>query len=150
MFAEPKKQFKHAIVIGNSKMVVELATTLSKINEYVTLIDADNAFLKNLPSAYLGNTIEGDPLEFSVLESADAKRCDILFVLSSDDAKNIFIAHMAKTHFDIERVVIHLEDDGLSKTLDNTGIDYVSPTGIEKQSFLQFVESEGESDENNH
>ncbi|GEM_PF-932209 len=150
MFAENKKKFKHAIVIGNSKMVSELATTLSTINEYVTLIDNDKDYLKSLPSSYLGNTLVGDPLEYTVLDSADAKRADIIFVLSSDDAKNIFIAHMAKTYFNIERVVIHLEDDNLAHTLENTGIDYVSPTGIEKQSFMQFVESEGEDDENTH
>lgn len=150
MFAETKKKFKHAIVIGNSKMASELATTLSKINEYVTLIDTNKEVLKNLPTTYLGNTLVGDALEYSVLDSADAKRADIIFVLSSDDAKNIFIAHMAKTYFNIGRVIIHLEDDNLAHALENTDIDYVSPTGIEKQSFLQFVESEGENDENTH
>lgn len=150
MFKVNGLSFKHAIVVGSGHMAVELATMLSKQNEYTTLIDWDKESLENLPGIFQGDTIHGNATERSVLQSADAKHADLFLAMTGSDNANIFIAHMAKAYFQVDRVIVRLKDKRLAGALKDTSIEYVCPEELGMDSFITQIVKEVPDNENSH
>lgn len=93
------------IVVGCGRLGSELAFRLYQQNNDVTIVDkADSAF-ENLDSDFNGRTILGDILDRSVLERAGIEDAHGLAAVTSSDAINAVVAHIAKSYYKVPYVV---------------------------------------------
>lgn len=93
------------IVVGCGRVGSTLAYQMSKMNHAVTVIDRDKSAFDNLPLDFQGRTIEGDVLTQNVLHRAEVEMADALAAVTTFDSLNALVAHIAKTEFQIAKVV---------------------------------------------
>ncbi len=94
------------IIVGCGRFGSELAYRLSKLGHEVAVIDNTPAAFHNLPSDFLGRTIEGDALSQDVLFRAGIKHADALAAVTNSDVLNAVIARVAQTVFGLNNVVV--------------------------------------------
>jgi trk system potassium uptake protein TrkA len=113
------------IVVGCGRLGVDLATRLYQRDHEVAVIDQVPAALHNLPSDFQGRTIEGDALNQDVLRRAGI---EALAAVTNSDALNVVVAHIARTVFNVQTVVVRNYSPKLRALFETFGIQYVSST----------------------
>jgi trk system potassium uptake protein TrkA len=93
------------IIVGCGGVGSALAFQLSKKGHQVTIIDQYKFAFDNLPIDFKGKVIEGDVLTRNVWQRAEVDKADALAAVTSSDSLNVLVAHIAKTEFQVERVV---------------------------------------------
>jgi len=93
------------IVVGCGRIGSTLAYQLDKKKYQVTVIDKDASAFNNLPADFQGRTIAGDVLARDVLHRAEIENSDALASVTNSDTLNALIAHIAKTEYQIPKVV---------------------------------------------
>jgi trk system potassium uptake protein TrkA len=93
------------IVVGCGQVGSALAYQLSKMEHQVTVIDRSKSAFDNLPIDFHGRTIEGDILARNVLQRAEIEDADALAAVTSSDSLNALIALIARTEFQVSKVV---------------------------------------------
>ncbi len=93
------------IVVGCGQLGSALAYQLYKIGHQVTVIDQDTSAFDNLSIDFHGRTIKGDALARNVLHRAEIEDADALAAVTSSDSLNVLIAHIARTEFQVSRVI---------------------------------------------
>lgn len=93
------------IVVGCGRVGSALAYQLNKMEHQVTVIDQDKSAFDNLPADFHGRTIEGDVLARNVLHRAEIENADALAAVTSSDSLNALIAYIARTEYQVSRVV---------------------------------------------
>ena len=94
------------IVVGCGHIGAELAYNLFKKGHKVSVIDRSPAAFNNLPLDFRGRTVEGEGLEREVLYRAGIEHADGLVAVTSSDAVNAVVAHVAKVVYGIENVAV--------------------------------------------
>lgn len=95
----------YMIVVGCGRLGSGLAFRLYKQGHQVVVIDESDAAFNNLPADFHGRTVPGDALNQGVLERAGIQEAHGLAAVTSDDATNAVIAHIARNHYDVPYVV---------------------------------------------
>jgi len=93
------------IVVGCGRVGSALAYQLYKKGHLVTVIDQKASAFDNLPVDFRGRTIEGDVLSRDVLRRAEIEDADALAAVTSSDSLNALIAHIARTEYQVSKVV---------------------------------------------
>jgi trk system potassium uptake protein len=93
------------IVVGCGRLGSALASKLDKKNNQVTVIDREPATFNNLPEDFQGRTIAGDVLARDVLHRAEIEKADALASVTNSDSLNALIAHIARTEYQVSKVV---------------------------------------------
>lgn len=93
------------IVVGCGRVGSALASQLYKKGYQVTVIDEDLSAFDNLPIDFHGRLIEGDVLVRNVLHRAEIEHADALAAVTSSDSLNALVAHIAKTEYEVSKVV---------------------------------------------
>jgi trk/ktr system potassium uptake protein len=93
------------IVVGCGRAGSALAYQLYKKGHQVTVIDQDGSAFDNLPADFQGRLVEGDVLTRNVLQCAEIESADSLAAVTDSDSLNVLLAHIARTEFQIPRVV---------------------------------------------
>src|SRR3990172_13346263 len=93
------------IVVGCGQVGSALAYQLNKMEHQVTVIDRNESAFDNLPIDFQGRTIEGDVLARNVLQRAEIEEADALAAVTSSDSLNALIALIARTEFQVSKVV---------------------------------------------
>ncbi len=93
------------IIVGCGGVGSALAFQLSKKGHQVTVIDQYKFAFDNLPIDFKGRVIEGDVLTRNVWQRAEVENADALAAVTSSDSLNVLVAHIAKTEFNVDRVV---------------------------------------------
>ena len=93
------------IVVGCGRVGAELASRLFQKGHKVTVIDQTASAFNMLPADFLGRTIEGEALNQEVLHRAGIETADGVAVVTSSDALNAVIAHVARTQYHVPSVV---------------------------------------------
>jgi trk system potassium uptake protein TrkA len=83
---------------------------MSKMNHQVTVIDRNKSAFDNLPLDFQGRTIEGDVLTQNVLHRAEVEGADALAAVTTLDSLNALVAHIARTEYQITKVVARNHD----------------------------------------
>jgi len=78
---------------------------LYKKGHQVTVIDQYVSTFDNLPIDFQGRIIEGDVLARNVLHRAEVETADALAAVTGSDTLNALVAHVARTEFQVSRVV---------------------------------------------
>jgi trk system potassium uptake protein TrkA len=78
---------------------------LDRNESRVTVIDKNPAAFSNLPLDFRGRTIAGDVLAQGVLHRAEIEKADALAAVTNSDSLNALMAHIARTEYQVKRVV---------------------------------------------
>ena len=100
----------HMIVVGCGRVGAELAARLNQSGRSVVVIDKNGAAFNNLPVDFRGRTVEGEALSLEVLRRAGIESAEGLAAVTSSDALNATVGHLARTEFNIPVVVVRNYD----------------------------------------
>ncbi len=93
------------VVVGCGRLGAELASHLSRRGHDVTVIDQVAAAFDNLPPDFRGRMVEGEVLNQDVLRRAGIDHAEGLAAVTNSDTLNAVIAHVARTVYQVPRVV---------------------------------------------
>jgi trk system potassium uptake protein TrkA len=93
------------IVVGCGGVGSALAFQLFREGHQVTIIDQNEAAFDNLPIDFKGRVIEGDVLAYNVWQRAEINNADVLAAVTGSDSLNALVAFIAKTEYQVSRVV---------------------------------------------
>ncbi len=117
------------IVVGCGRVGSTLAYHLYKSGHQVTVIDQNVSAFDNLPLDFHGRTLEGDVLAQNVLHRAEVEEADALAAVTNSDTLNALTAHIARSEYQVARVVARNYDPTLRPLLDAFDIPVVGSAG---------------------
>lgn len=127
------------IVLGCGRVGSELAYRLFQNGHSVTVIDQSSEAFLNLPIDFRGRTVEGDVLNQHVLMQAAIDRADGLAAVTSNDAINAVVAHLARTVYDVPIVVVRNFDSRLRPVQEIFGLQVVSSSSWGAQRMEEML-----------
>jgi trk system potassium uptake protein TrkA len=133
------KSDKYVIIIGCGRLGTHLANLLSIDGYSVVVVDKDTEAFESLSENFGGFTIEADAIEDQVLRDANIERADVLAATTDDDNTNIMIAQIAKTVYNVPKVIARLHDPNRQKVYQQLDIDTVSPTTLSAKEFQRLI-----------
>lgn len=114
------------VVVGCGRVGAELAYNLFKKGHKVSVIDVSPAAFNNLPVDFRGRTVEGEGLEKEVLHRAGIEHADGLAAVTNSDSVNAVVAHVARTVYGIQNVVVRNYDPRQRPMLEAFGLQLVN------------------------
>ena len=93
------------IIVGCGRIGSTLAHQMYKKGHHVTVIDQHVSAFDHLPGDFQGRMIEGDALVKNVLQRAEIEQANALAAVTRSDSLNAVLAHLAKTEYQVPRVV---------------------------------------------
>ena len=127
------------IVVGCGTVGATLAYQLYKQGHLVTVIEQNEAAFEHLPTDFQGQTIEGDVLTQNVLQRAQLKDADAVAVVTGSDSLNVLVAHIARTEYQVNRVVAANTDPRQRAIQEAFGIPVVGGAGWETQQLIDLL-----------
>jgi trk system potassium uptake protein TrkA len=130
----------YVLVAGGGKVGANLARSLLRGGNEVTLIEQRPYRFDKLEAEFEHQVIRGDATELYVLERAGIKRPpDLLVAATGDDEDNIVICQLAREKYGVVKVIARINDPRNQPYFDLLGI---SPTVCATSSILGLVEHE--------
>ncbi len=126
-------------VVGCGKIGSEVAARFSEYGHDIVVIDKDEKNFDNLPDDFGGITYCGVPIDEDTLERAGIHGCDALFAVSADDNVNLMVAQLAKTVYNIEKVVARVSDSEKEAFFSTFGLTTVCPTNLTVDSLVSSL-----------
>jgi trk system potassium uptake protein TrkA len=120
----------NVVIMGCGRTGASVAARLAGEGHAVTVIDAQEASFRRLPSSFTGQRIVGSGMDQRVLESAGLRRADAFMALAQGDNRNIFAAQVALHIFGVQNVVARQNDPFRSEIFARLGLRTFSPTVI--------------------
>lgn len=130
------------IVVGCGRVGAELAWRLARRGARVSVIDRNADAFANLPADFEGLTIEGSALAEDVLRRARIDKADALAAVTSNDALNAVVAHIAKTVYRVPRVAARNFDPRNLQIFEAFGLEVVSSSVWGAQRLEEMLISE--------
>lgn len=141
---------KQIVIVGCGRLGGTLANRLSSQGHRLIVIDRKESAFDKLSYDFSGFKIIGDAVELHVLEQAQIKSADCLFATTTQDNANLMIAQVAKTIFNVPRVVARVFDPMRESIYREFGIETISPTKLSAEAFLKVLEDQTHVNENHH
>jgi trk/ktr system potassium uptake protein len=137
----------YVLVAGGGKVGANLARSLLRGGNEVTLIEQRPYRFDKLEAEFEHQVIRGDATELYVLERAGIKRPpDLLVAATGDDEDNIVICQLAREKYGVVKVIARINDPRNQPYFDLLGI---SPTLLElRKENLEIVEVSIDKDAN--
>jgi trk/ktr system potassium uptake protein len=130
----------YAIVAGGGKVGANVARSLLRVGNEVTLIEQERDRFERLEDEFEHQVQRGDATELHVLERAGiARPPDIVLALTGDDEDNLVISQLAREKYGVEQVIARVNDPRNQAHFDLLGI---SPTVCSTSSIMALVEHE--------
>ncbi|MCD8393260.1 MAG: Trk system potassium transporter TrkA [Bacteroidales bacterium] len=85
------------VIVGAGEVGSHLAKLLSKEDQDITLVDADEQKLAPLDSNYNLMTVTGQPTSFAALKQARVEQCDLFIAVTPYETENVTSCAMAKS-----------------------------------------------------
>lgn len=133
-------QSKHIVIVGCGRLGGALANRLSKGGHKVVVIDQKEIAFDKLSTDFSGYKLIGDAVEFHILKEARIDQADCLFATTTSDNTNLMVAQVARTVFEVSRVVARVFDPTREVIYRDFGIDTISPTNLTTEAFLKVLE----------
>lgn len=133
--------YEYVIIVGYGRLGALLAGQLSRLGCSVVVIDhQEKAFDKTVPG-FSGFKITGNATELNVLKQAKIDKADCLLAVTNQDNVNLMVAQVAKTVFQVAKVVVRVYDPRREATYNQFGIETISPTRLSTNAFLAALQS---------
>lgn len=130
---------KRIVIVGCGRLGGALANQLSLSGNEVVVIDRREKAFEKLSVEFSGFRIQGDATEMSILKEARLDKADCLFATTTSDNINLMVAQVARTLFEIPRVVARVFDPNRESIYASFGIETISPTKLSADAFLKRV-----------
>jgi trk system potassium uptake protein len=130
----------YVLIAGGGKVGSNLARTLIRSGNEVTLIEQRDTRYVTLEAEFEHQALKGDATELFVLERAGVKRPpDIVVAVTGDDEDNVIICQLAREKYGVEKVIARVNDPRNQAYFDLLG---VSPTVSATASIMALIEHE--------
>ena len=130
----------YVIVAGGGKVGANVARSLMRLGNEVTLIEQRRDRYETLEDEFEHQVQRGDATELYVLERAGiARPPDIILALTGDDEDNMIIGQIAKEKYRVPKVIARVNDPRNQEHFDLLGI---SPTVCATSNIMALVEHE--------
>ncbi|MBI5788890.1 MAG: NAD-binding protein [Candidatus Schekmanbacteria bacterium] len=100
----------NVIIIGSGRVGSELANMLSLDGHNVTVIDTEPASFRKLGTSFNGMQVIGSGTDEVLLRDVKADEADVFVAITNKDNVNIMAAQVAKTLFNIPKVIAKIDD----------------------------------------
>jgi len=98
------------VILGCGRMGANIASTMSRNNHDVTIIDQNSDSFRRLTDDYTGQTVLGNGIDEDTLRRADIEKADAFVAVTNGDNRNIMSVQMAKVSFKVPKVVARIYD----------------------------------------
>jgi trk system potassium uptake protein len=116
------------LVIGCGRLGADLAYRLFRQGHQVTVVDQTSTAFSNLPPDFRGRLLEGEVLSQDVLNRARVAEADAVAAVTSSDAVNAVLGHVAREVFGVSTVVVRNYDPRRRKLQEAFNLPMVSPS----------------------
>jgi len=115
------------IIVGGGQVGRALAERLEDRGENVVIIERDEETVESLRNDGFGAVI-GDGTDTEVLQKAGASNAKIVVAATGDDDANLLVAQLAKTKFDIEKVLAKANNSDNVEAFKDLDVSTISAT----------------------
>lgn len=115
------------LIVGAERLGRVLATDLLHAGHDVRVLDGRGRLLVRLPHGFEGRTIQGDPLEQTVVAGA-ADGCDAIACVSEDDNLNAVVALAARRELRVPLALAVVANPHRAEALTGLGAQVFCPT----------------------
>ena len=127
------------IVVGCGRVGAELAHRDSQRGHQVVVIDQSENSFQNLPTDFKGRFVEGQATSMDVLRRAGISDADGLAAVTSSDAINAVVAHIAREEYDVRSVVVRNFNSRWRSMHEAFGLQVVSSTSWGAQRIEELL-----------
>lgn len=127
------------IIIGCGRLGSELAYRLFRRGHEVTIVDNRASAFQHLSLDFAGRLNEGDALDQDVLERAGVASADALAAVTSSDAINIVVGHVARQVYKIPKVVARNFDPSCCTIFDAFGVHMIASSSWGAQRLEEML-----------
>lgn len=126
------------IIVGCSRLGVELARTLVQEGNEVSLICNDEKKIRHLSDLTLKKIVVGVEFDRDVLEQAGVQNVDGLIACTENDDTNALVARIARNVYRVPKVIARLYDQRKVDVYNALGIQVLATTqwGVERAKQL--------------
>jgi len=125
------------LIMGCGRVGAHLASLLERDGHEVTLLDVDASSFSKLPHTFRGNALLGDGTDEDALRRAGIEGMDAFAALTEADNTNIMAAQIAKSVFNVPKVVCRVYDPTREELYRELGLDTVCPTALIAESVIK-------------
>lgn len=129
----------YAIVVGCGRLGSGLARVLSAQGNDVVVV-AEEIDAKWLGAEFDGVTIEGNPVDEEVLESAGIRKAWLFVAATSDDVVNAMAVQVASEIFHVPHALARMTDPAREHFYRGIGIETVCPTSTGINQILDVIQ----------
>jgi trk system potassium uptake protein TrkA len=131
------------VIVGCGMVGSRVAAMLSRNGHNVSIIDKNSDSFSRLPPEFDGQTVSGTGFDEDILKTAGIERADVFSALTDNDNVNIMASAVAKTIFNVKRVITRVYNPDREKTFKMLGLEIVSPTVLgAEQVYSRFIMGE--------
>jgi trk system potassium uptake protein len=129
------------IVIGCGRVGAAVAHALFKKGHKVSVVDSSTKAFGNLPPDFRGLTLRGEVLAEDVLLRAGVEHANAVAVVTPSDSMNAVIAHMVRTVYKVQNVVVRNYEPRKKPLHDAFGFQVISPSSWGAQRIEEMLSS---------
>jgi trk system potassium uptake protein TrkA len=129
------------IIVGCGRVGSTLARMLSAEGNEVTVVDQTSDAFRRLGPKFKGQRVVGPGTDVAVLKRAGIEQADVFVSVTDGDNRNIMAAQIAKTVFNVPRVLTRIYDPSRAQAYQEMGIQTICTTMI--ASNLMYDLSQG-------
>jgi trk system potassium uptake protein len=130
------------LVVGCGRLGAGLARVLSQQGNDVVVV-SDRIDMKWLGAEFDGLTVEGDPLDETVLESAGIRRAGLFVAATSQDVVNAMAVQIATEVFRVPLALARMTDPARERFYREMGLKTVCPTSTGINQILDAIQKSG-------
>lgn len=132
--------YNYIIIVGYGRLGSLLARRLSQAGSNVVVIDKREKVFDQQSPEFSGFQITGDAAELEVLRQAKIDQADCLLVVTNQDNLNLMVAQVAKTMFNVPKVIARIYDPAHEEIYRQFGIETICPTKLSAEAFLMTLQ----------
>ena len=118
------------IIVGCGRVGSTLARMLSEEGHDVTVVDQTSDAFRRLGAKFKGTRLVGPGTDVAVLTRAGIEQADVFVSVTDGDNRNIMAAQIAKTVFNVPRVLTRIYDPSRAAAYRELGIQTICTTMI--------------------
>ena len=118
------------VILGCGRVGSTLALMLGSEGHQVSIVDMDPAAFRRLGENFVGRTVVGVGISTEVLREAGIENADAFLAVTNGDNTNIMAAQIAKTLFQVPRVMARIYDPLRAEVYREVGIETLCVTTL--------------------
>ena len=120
----------HIVISGGGKVGSFIAKELSEKGHTVIVIEKDPEICEKLAMTTKAMVIQGDACDYRYQEEARVDRAEVFAAVTGDDDDNLVACQLAKTSFNVPRVVARVNNPKNERIFNLMGVDAISSTTV--------------------